>query len=430
MSPNSFHDIVPPERRSIRNVTPSHPKTRLSRPYEGEGPEEAAAPPRPPRRRRGRRRLTFFIVALVLLAAAIVGFSWLFAGSKIVVTPKQKDVAVEGSFQAQAEESNGMGLTYQVMTHSKSISTPVPASGEEYVETPASGTIVIYNDYSEAEQRLVKNTRFETGDGLVYRIAESVTVPGQTTRDGETVPGSVEAVVYADQPGEQYNIGLTDFTIPGFEGDPRYDSFYARSKTPMQGGFVGNRPAVEETTLGTATSDLEEQLAAQLRAEARAQIPEGFYLFDDMTFVTYDPASLAPSGEEVQLTLNGTLQGVLFAKDAFARFIASETVAGYEGEPVVIEDISTLKVTPVSADGLTDESGALPFTAAGTARLIWTFSQEGLKGDLSGRDKEALPTVLSGYPSIERAEVVLRPFWRQTFPENPDEIAVEIEVLE
>ena len=64
-------------------------------------------------------------------------------------------------------------------------------------------------------------------------------MPGESLVSGKTVPGSTETAVSADEAGKEYNIGKTDFTIPGFKGDARYSKFYARSKTDMEGGFIG-----------------------------------------------------------------------------------------------------------------------------------------------------------------------------------------------
>lgn len=430
MSPQSFGDIVPPERRSIRNITPS--RARAARPYDGEPAEEGAPQARPPRRRR-RGRMSLVVVLLAVLLVAVAGFSLLFAGSRVVVTPKQKDIAVEGAFDAQHEAQTPGTLGFQVMTYSKSLSKILPAKGEEQVDKSASGTIVVYNDYSSTEQRLVKNTRFETSAGLIYRVADSVTVPGQQTAGGKTTPGSVEVTVYADKPGEEYNIGLSDFKIPGFKGDPRYEKFYARSKTPMQGGFSGVRPAVEEAELTAATEALKGEIATAIKEEAVAQRPEGFYLFNDMMFVDFDDISLTPKGDSVEATLNGTLHGILFNEAGFASFIAAQTVAGYDEGPVKIEDVSTLTVAleaPAAGETVTWDSEKLKVTVNGTARLVWSFDEAQLKTDLAGRDKAALATILSGYPSIEEAEVILRPFWKQSFPESPSDIAVETRLRE
>ena len=429
MSPQSFGDIVPPERRSIRNISPSHARARAVRPYEGEPtPEESTAPRTPRKRKRGR--LGFSIVLLALLLVAVAGFSLLFAGSRVIVTPKQKAVAVEGVFEAVREAQAPGVLGFQVMTYSKSSSKAVSATGEEQVDESASGTIVVYNDYSSAEQRLIKNTRFETSAGQIFRIADSITVPGQSVVDGKTVPGSVEVIVYADKPGAEYNIGLSDFKIPGFTDDPRYEKFYGRSKTPMQGGFSGMRPAVADADLATVTAELKTEIEASIRDEALAQRPEGFYLFKDMMFVDFDEVTLASKDDSVEATLTGTLHGILFSESTFASFLATQTVAGYDEEPVHLQDSSTVSVALEEKDGVipTWNSEKLMLAINGTADLVWSYDEAQLKTDLAGRDKEALTTILSGYPAIETAEVVLRPFWKQSFPESPEDIAIETQL--
>ena len=105
---------------------------------------------------------------------------------------------------------------------------------------------MIYNKYSAEAQIFVKDTRFETPEGKIYRIDRAVTVPGMKNSGGQTVAGSVEATVYADKSGSEYNIGFSDFTIPGLKGGLKYEKFYARSKTPMTGGMKGTVPDISE----------------------------------------------------------------------------------------------------------------------------------------------------------------------------------------
>jgi hypothetical protein len=67
----------------------------------------------------------------------------------------------------------------------------------------------------------------------------------------------------------------------------------------------------------------------------------------------------------------------------------------------------------------------------GNATVIWTFDAEALKRDLSGRDREAYdPIIDAGYPGIDRARISLQPFWKQTFPDNPEDIEIRIELEE
>ena len=172
-----------------------------------------------------------FIIILFLLS------SFLFTGAQIVVFPKHEKVVVNGDFIASTDKALS-SLSYEIMTLELSQSRTVAATGREEVSLKASGKIVIYNDYNTAKQRLIRNTRFETPLGLIYRINESIVVPGQTVEGGKTIPGSIEVTIYADEPGENYNIGLTDLTIPGFKGAPQFEHFYARSKSSLTGCFV------------------------------------------------------------------------------------------------------------------------------------------------------------------------------------------------
>lgn len=436
MSPNQFNDIVPPERRSIRNIPTSNVRASRSsvRPIVSATEERSEVQEVIPPQRRSRgfpKYARVFLWGALIVIVALVGLSLLFSGARVVVTPLHKDVRVDGSFTAfRAGEGNG-AFEYQLIKSEKTVSSVVPALGESEAKEYASGTIIIFNGYSSTPQRLVKNTRFETSEGLIFRIADSVTVPGERSEGGKTIPGSVEVVVRADEPGEKYNIPLSDFTIPGFKGDPRYESFYARSKTLMTGGFVGVRPSVDEATLKEATDKLQAEVRKTLADEAMAQKPEGFYLYDSMIFVDVAPPSVTPSGSEAQVSVTGTLYGVLFNKESFAALLAAELVPGYDGETVRLSDETELSIKPEAGEAERPfDAPSLNFTASGNARIIWVFSEEQLKQDLAGRPKEALPTILSGYGSIDEARAIFRPFWKQSFPETPGDIEVEVNLPE
>ena len=83
-----------------------------------------------------------------------------------------------------------------------------------------------------------------------------VTIPGTKVENGKTVPGSKEVDVVADKAGAEYNIGLTDFTIPGFKGSPKFETVFARSKTEMTGGYVGNSQIVTKNAVDIAVAEL------------------------------------------------------------------------------------------------------------------------------------------------------------------------------
>src|SRR5208337_1616852 len=89
----------------------------------------------------------------------------------------------------------------QVFLVPKNFTESFPASGEQNVSLKAQGTITIYNAYSSSQQTLVAATRFVTPAGKIFRLVNSVVVPGAAVTNGQIVPSSIAVPVVADQVG-------------------------------------------------------------------------------------------------------------------------------------------------------------------------------------------------------------------------------------
>jgi len=424
MENSSFNDIIPPKKRSIRNIQNSHIKPQ--RPIKKSSGEdfEYNVYNNNIKKSNSSRFIIWFIIIIALIVFTFV-FSFLFSGAKISITPKQNKTFVDARFVA-AMEADSNELPYEIMTIEKTGSKKVSAIKKEQIEEKASGKIMIFNNFSLANQRLIINTRFETPDGLIYRINKSIVVPGQKKENGEVVPGSIEVMVYADEAGEKFNIGLTDFTIPGFKGSPQFDKFYARSKTPMTGGFVGEKLTADPKDVENAKNEIHSELRTQLLNEAFSQKPDRFYLFEDTVFVEFESEQAAESGDKVEVKEKAILYGVLFDKNKFAKYIAENTFAIFDDNPVEISDITSLAFAILSKEQSKPwEDKEFEFTVKGNVNIVWIFDEERLKQDLAGRSKAAFQTIRSGYPSIEEAEITLRPFWKRTFPDKINKIKIE-----
>lgn len=107
-------------------------------------------------------------------------------------------------------------------------SLPVIETEPTVIVIPAKafGKVTAYNDGSNP-QVLVKNTRFVTPDGKIFRLSKIATIPAG---------GSIEVVIFADETGSVYNIPPTTFKMPAFVGSERYGYLYGRSFVSMEGG--------------------------------------------------------------------------------------------------------------------------------------------------------------------------------------------------
>ncbi len=367
----------------------------------------------------------FWAIAILLIMAGSVFLSFMSSSVVITIVPKQWTQRVDASFIAVSKNEIG-GVPFDIMMLDETGAKSVPVASEEEVLEQASGQIIIFNDYSSANQRLMNRTRFETPEGLVYRINKSVTVPGQTKNiAGKIIPGSAEVTVYADHPGEEYNIGLFDFIIPGFEGDPRFDKFYARSKTAMTGGFNGVRKIASEEDVENARLELRAELTQKLTQDIRSQIPVGFLLYNDGLFVKSDFVGTADLENSVSVQEKVSVYAVILNQENLSKYVAENTLDAYRGEPLIVSNLSDLEFEIKNKEDATPwTEGRFVFSLKGKADFEWLFDEEQLKNDFVGQSKKDADAILVNYGSIEFAGIEIRPFWKNSFPRSTGKIEI------
>lgn len=449
----SIRDVELPSRRRETTTAPTRSRPKITRhetpvqeEYEESVPShtpasfESRIPPHTPRASYAfdydtdvpphkESRLGLWVSLAVFIVALGFGLSALFVSAEVSVTPKIKTIPINAPLTASKDRPSGE-FGYQVVSVSASLDKTVPAGASQKVDKKASGTIVIYNNASDEPQKLIANTRFETADGKVFRIATPVSIPGRKTENGKKVPGSIEAVVTADQAGESYNIDLTDFTIPGLKGDPRYTTLYARSKTAMTGGFSGEMKVVEASLEKSTQTELEIALKAKLKNDIISQIPVDFILFADG--VSYDIQALSQKNtdkaDEASLELKGSAHAVIFDRALLSKAIVdlykdSIDTAGQTLSVINLADLTFV----LGGNSKISQNMTTPitFTLTGDAKLEWLFDESMLKNDLLGIKKTDLSGLLQAkYPSIESAKVKIRPIWKRSFPVDPSEVTI------
>lgn len=429
MPKNMLQDVLPKERRTIRQVP--LPSSRRNEEPEDSGeilyeqPEERTTTE--PEGERGEPRYILWGAAAFFVALFIALASWSLNGATITVVPKSTVASLNDSFTATAVGGSG-SLHVQPVPLIKTAEKTIPADVERRVSEKASGRIVVYNNFSATAQRLIKNTRFQTPDGLVFRIDHSLIVPGKTRTEKGFVPGRVEAVVYADAAGDEYNIPLADFTVPGFKNDPaRFRGFYARSKTPMTGGREGLVRLPSEETERAARTALSSELRGGILSAARTQTPEGYILFPNAVAFVAESLPLESVGKDSALVKERISATVyLFKSSELAAAIATKSVPSYDGLPVEVPNLSDLTFALAETVPTTGANGGLRFTLKGSPRVVSLVDAAKLQGAIAGKPKADLTSFLSSFPAVLKADVTVRPFWSRTFPENPRKINVKV----
>lgn len=366
----------------------------------------------------GKRGLMYIIGGIAVIAILAVVITSVFHSATITAKPRSLAFTADVDLVAK-KDATANELPFTLITATEQSSATVKATGSKQVSTRASGTIVIYNNYSTASQRLIKNTRFATPEGLVFRINDSVTVPGKKG----TTPGSIEAAVTADEAGDKYNVGLKDFTVPGFKGDPRYSSFYARSKTPLAGGFVGTVKVVADADRAKAKTDIEKKLSDSLLKSVESQKTADEVLYDKAYSIAFTTLADEASGDSVVIKEEGTISAAVFDRVALGAALARTYIKSYKGDAITIPNADNLTFAPKDFKPATADSVSFHISGAGT--FEWVYDADSLKAALKGQSRSATASILQQFPMIEKADISIRPFWSRSFPTDVERIEIK-----
>lgn len=293
----------------------------------------SARPPREPLAPRSGRGLggsnfpkkTVAIVGGVLLVALLITF---FTSVRVSITPEKEDRVVASTLTLSATAGATASSTLSFTDYSsgaESASEEVSASGTEQVSKKASGEIIILNSYSPSPVRLIANTRFLAPNGNIYRITDAVSVPGMHKENSTTTPGTLTVRVYADQAGPNYNLKLTDFTIPGFKGEPQFEKVIARSKTEITGGEEGLVPVLSKDEADRARERLKKTITERLTRKKTSELPQGFVVIPSASEIVWsEKVGTVGTDKKATLEVTGELKGKLVQETDLLRALFGE----------------------------------------------------------------------------------------------------------
>ena len=372
-----------------------------------------------------RSKYRIYFVALVSVIFLLFALSFLFSGAKVTVVPKVKEIPLNNENLSATKNSDVQGLPFSLVVISGEESKTVPGGEMKDSSASAKGTILIYNAFSSSPQVLTIDTRLEGSNGKIYKTSKKITVPGMTK---DAKPGSIEVEIYGAEAGEGYNSAPLDFKILGFKGTPKYSKFYGRSKGEITGGSIGKSPVVSSLDKATAVSELKSTLETKLLGKVTNQIPSGFILYKDAIFLDINEKDVSFTPDQngaVLASIKGTLYGFLFDERKLTTKIAEDIIDGYQGNEVYMPNIRGLIFTLTDKENISfADVTSINFSLSGTPRVVYKVDEVKFATDLLAKKKADFNQVLAQYPNIDSAVLVIRPFWKSSFPEKSKNIEI------
>lgn len=363
------------------------------------------------------RRFGWFVI-LMLIAVCIGGGIWAFMylpHADVSVSLKTTTTDIDQRFEAGTSVIQNSEQTRQLPVRTieaeREITKSFDASGAASVsDQRAYGTVTITNAYDSAPQTLVATTRLLTADGKLFRLKDTITVPGmKDAADGKKIPGTVEAQAVADQSGPGYEIDPTKFAIPGLKGTPKEDKITASSSKKFIGGSSGGMVVATVTSADVlqAKKETETLVRSEIESVLRDALREGEQFIPDSIEVVVVSSNASPSvgvaSKEFQYQVMVKARALVFPESDIRAMIV-DRFAGEQKEKNLSVNPEKISLEYGQADADYD-AATLRFSVHATALVEPAISIDSLKREFLGKRESDLQSLLNQHPEISNVEV-------------------------
>lgn len=297
-----------------------------------------------------------------------------------------------------------------------------PATGEGEVRSYSRGKIIVYNEATQTPQVLVAQTRFESPQGKIFRLQKRVVVPGYD----QNGPGMLEVEVVADQPGEEYNLEPTRFTLPGLAGTAKFEKIYGVSKEKFSGGALGVGKVVTAEDIKLAKEKIIEFAYETAKAEVLKEVPESLKLLDKA--IQFNPGkpltSAVGTPEKTHAEISGSLSIWVFNENELKELINEK-----------MREEQTLRTDWVSTTyqifyenpeiDLSNQSMTLRVKVKRDIQAYVDTLE--FKQKIAGKDLEEVKKELLKLEGVKKIRVSVWPFWIKRAPANLDTLKIRVE---
>lgn len=375
------------------------------------------------------------IFTVLIAAAALISLTTLYVilpSAEISVILKKEEKSF--SFPVKIDQSSSQvnpqknSIPGQLIQIEKTLEREFVSTGRQQIIEKAKGTVAISNAYSSSPQTLVATTRFQSSDGKIFRIQKSIVVPGAKIEDGKIVPASIDAEIVADEAGEEYNIGTADFTIPGFKGTPKYSSFYAKSKTPVAGGFKGEAKVVTADDAENSRKAMIDEISDNLNAELRAKAPSELKMIPEAIKIQIIESVSTPAAghraEKFNYKVKAKAFALLFSEKDLNNLLDGKVDEKLEAGRERMPETRKIEYKDFK---LFAERGTLEVNLLVNETAVFSADKENLARNLLGKNESEIRDYLSTQTAVESAKISFWPFWVKSVPKSEEKLKLTAE---
>ncbi len=373
----------------------------------------------------------FVLIALALIGA--VALAVYFPTAEVILhvptesTKKSITLLIDAS--ATASESTVLvGIKHQAEAEGTG---EAKASGKKAVGDKAKGTVTVSNSWGTDTEKLPKNTELISADkSLTFRTVSDVVILGASVALVGGVAtisaGKTDVAVVADQPGDQYNIGPSKFTIQGLSGG-KSSKITGASSANMSGGTTKELVVVAEQDVNQAQDAAKKAAEETAKTNLKNALPEGEMLLDKtISSATEANDSSHAVGDEVEtvsVVAKASTVGYGVRNSDIENALKSIFQDGLaDSKAVILPDISTIEWLVTAKN-----EGKYELAKEIEGQIIAVIDVDLVRKQTSRKLESTVSTNLQDKFSAASVEVDVSPNWWPLTPMLQSRISVKIE---
>lgn len=373
----------------------------------------------------------FFGVSIVVIALI---FMMILPSAKIVIQPKTEpfstsfDVVVSNNIES-LDIDNLLIPGEAIENEEKSERKKFKATGEKNIGEKSRGEITVYNNYSSDSITLVPSTRFAAGEKIFYSLQE-VTIPGASIENGEAVAGSARVRVEAENEGEEYNIGPSEFIIPNLSADRQQD-IYGISSESFSGGASQIVKVVSQDDYEKAKEELFKSTFDSLVESISEKISEDKILAagimkKEILEINSSPG-IDEEAEDFELDIKVKVTGYIVDRNDVGAIINNKFSELVPADKYLINNDISEGILFEPIEGVVSDEDSITAKINITKQVAWKLDEKKIKEDLRGLTSLEGVEYLNHNENILGSNIELWPFWVQTIPNNIKKIKIELD---
>lgn len=335
------------------------------------------------------------------------------------------DVVIESNreeFDVQNNALPGELIFFEDDTESKTYD----ATTDKDVSTKARGQVTVFNSFSSSAQPLVASTRFQSGDGRVYRLVGDASIPGASIESGQAIPGQGTVTVEAEDPGSEFNIESGGLIIPGLTPAKQKD-IYGEILKPIVGGEEKTLRVVGQEDIDRATQELSSPVYDALLEKLSTKVSSDLYFFPGAVkkeIVEHTLSTEANSEvENFDISARVRVSTLVFSKKDIEKIIEKDVASAVSSEKR-IQNIGIDQGVSAELQNFDFEEKKMGIALRIEKKLYYVLDENFIRQEIKGSSEEEIESFLREFPHIDSYTVNLWPFWVSSAPKIDKKVQI------